>query len=321
MTSGDPEEVLAAACYHRRHGTTRTLASLVTAPLPEMAAGAAATATLVEGGAEDDLVVGCHLEGPFLSRSRCGAQDPDSMLAPDPDAMRVLLGAGRGRVRLVTLAPELPGGLDLIGQVRSAGAVAAIGHSDASYEDAVAAVEAGARVATHLFNGMRGLHHREPGTVGAALDRGEIVCEVINDGFHLADPVVRLVFAAAAGRVALVTDAIVAAGAAEGEYTLGPLRVVVREGRATLAGSGAIAGSTLTMDRAVWRAMRLGLPIQAVVDAASSTPARVLGMEDRFGSVEAGKLADLCVLDDAFDLLGVMAGGRWVAEAGKGSFG
>jgi N-acetylglucosamine-6-phosphate deacetylase len=321
MTTGDPAEVLAAACYHRRHGTTRTLASQVTAPLVDMRAGAAAVAELVEGEAEDGLVVGCHLEGPFLSRSRCGALDPDSMLEPDPDTMRTLLDAGRGGVRMVTLAPELPGGIDLIGQVIGAGAVAAVGHSDATYEQALAATTAGARVATHLFNAMRGLHHREPGVAGAALDRPEVVCEVINDGFHLADPIVRLVFTAARGRVALVTDAIVAAGAPDGEYALGGLRVLVGEGRATLVGGDAIAGSTLTMDRAFQRAMRLGLPIEAVVHAASTTPARVLGLADRLGSLEAGRLADLCVLDGEFHLLGVMAGGGWVGEAGRGSFG
>jgi N-acetylglucosamine-6-phosphate deacetylase len=319
MTNGDAEQILRAVQFHRRHGTTRTLVSLVTAPLDAMLAAAAAVAELVEN--ETPGIAGCHLEGPFLSRARCGAQDPASLLDPDLDLLDRLLAAGRGTIRMVTVAPELPGALKIIEQTVTSGAVAAIGHTDATYAEAVAGIEAGARVATHLFNGMRPLHHRDPGPVAALLEHPEVVCELIVDGLHLAPAMIRLV-ARAAGpeRMALITDAISAAGMGDGDYDLGPMQVRVVEGRAALLDGDTIAGSTLTMDQAFRRAVReAALPIDSAVQAASATPARVLGLSARLGSIAPGREADLVVLDDRLDLVAVMAGGAWVPEvAGQG---
>jgi N-acetylglucosamine-6-phosphate deacetylase len=319
MTDGEPEEILRAAAFHRRHGTTRTLVSLVTADLATMMAGAAAVARLAESGAEG--IVGSHLEGPFLSPARRGAQDSSRMLPADPAALDGLLEAGRGTVRMVTLAPELPGGLDLVERILGAGAVAAVGHTDAGYEEAAAAFRAGARVATHLFNGMRPLHHRDPGAVGAALDHPEVVCELVNDGLHLAPPIVRLVARIVGSRrVALITDAISAAGARDGDYSLGGVPVRVQEGRVTLVEGGNIAGSTLTMDQAFRRAViDVGLPIEDAARAASTTPAGVLGLAGRTGSVAPGLQADLAVLDERLHPTAVMSSGRWVpGVAGPG---
>jgi N-acetylglucosamine-6-phosphate deacetylase len=309
-TSGDPEQTATAVAFHRRHGTARTLASLVTAPTKDLIDAVAALADLVDDG----LVAGVHLEGPFLSSKRCGAQDPRYLLDPDPRLLEALLEAGRGSVRMMTVAPELPGGIELVREVVKAGALAAIGHSDASYDEANAAIDAGARVATHLFNGMRPLHHRDPGIVGAVLDRPEIVAELIADGHHLHESSLRLAGRSARGGVALVTDAISAAGAPDGEYRLGPATVSVRGGEAFLEGTRTLAGSTLTTARGLRNAVSAGLTIGEASRAASFTPASLLGIEADYGSIEVGKRADLVVLGAELELRRVLLSGAFVDE-------
>lgn len=315
----DPAEAHAVAAFHARNGTTLLVASLVTGPLEQLQAAAGAIATATADGPAPDAarILGSHLEGPFLSHARRGAQDPRHLLAPDPDAMARLLDAGHGTVRIVTVAPELPGALDLIGQVTAGGAIAAVGHTDATYAQAAAGLDAGARLATHLFNGMAPLHHRDPGPAGAALERPGVVCELINDGEHLHPATVRLVLAAAgADRVALVTDAMAAAGMPDGTYQLGEQEVEVRAGRAVLARGGALAGSTLTMGAAVRRAvLQVGLTVEQAVEAASATPARLLGLAGRAGAVAAGHDADLVVCDEQLQVTAVMRGGAWLAAA------
>jgi N-acetylglucosamine-6-phosphate deacetylase len=311
--SSDPDEILRATGFHRRHGTTRTMVSLVTGALDSLRAQVAAVSDLVEAGpAGTANIVGSHLEGPFISPKRRGAHDPDYLLAPDPDVLAGLLDAGRGTVRMVTLAPELPGALDLVRQVVDAGAIAAIGHTDATYAQATAAVDAGATVATHLFNAMSGLHHRDPGAAAAALDRPEVVCELINDGVHLHDATVRLGFTAAGpGRVALVTDSTVAAGMPDGRYQLGSMLVEVAGGEAHVADGGAIAGSTATMDAVFRRTVAAGVPLPAAVEAAATTPARTLGLAGRTGIIAPGMDADLVILDEDLTVTAVMALGGW----------
>lgn len=306
-TGGDPEEVRRAVAYHRRHGTTRSLASLVTAPVDDLCAAAARLADL----AEDGVIAGIHLEGPFLSAARCGAQDPASLLAPDLEVFARLVAAARGWVKMITIAPELPGALELIRRCADAGVVAAIGHSDATYAQAMAAIDAGARVATHLHNAMRPLHQREPGIALAALERAEVVCEIIADPHHLHPAVIALAFRAAEGGVSLITDAISAAGAPDGVYALGPMRVRVENGSAFLADSHTIAGSTITCDAAFREAVLAGVPLEQVATAAAHTPARVLGIADEVGTLEVGKRADLVVLDDALVPAAVVHAGQW----------
>ena len=311
MLSGDPAEILAAAAFHRAHGTTRTLASIVTAPLDDML-GALRAVREVAG---DNHVLGAHLEGPFLNPARAGAHDRRHLLAPDAAAFERLLAAADGSLRALTIAPELPLGLDLVRRTVDVGVLAAVGHSDADHLQAIAAFDAGARLVTHLFNGMRPWHHREPGLAGAALARPGVVCELVNDGVHLHDATARVAFAAAAGRIALVTDAIVATGAGDGSYRLASATVEVRDGAVRLSDGVTLAGSTLTMDLALRRAVRdLGVPIGAAVEAASATPARVLGIGDHVGSIEAGKQADLVILDADLEVEAVMAGGGWIGS-------
>lgn len=299
---------------HRQHGTTRQLASIVTGDIDRMCEIAGWIADFVAAGPTPaGHVAGIHFEGPFISTDRCGAQNTDYIVDPDPAAFDRLVAAGRGTARMITIAPERPGGIDLIRRAAAAGLIPAVGHTDSFYADALAAIDAGARVITHLFNGMRGLHHRDPATVGAALDRPEVVCELINDGMHLHDGTSRLVAKLFPGRFALITDAMAAAGAGDGEYILGGQSVTVSGGKAVLTGKESIAGSTLTMDRAVARAVHdLGLPIEVAAQAAATTPARVLGGADRFGSIAAGLDADFVLLDEELAVQRVMAQGEWV---------
>jgi N-acetylglucosamine-6-phosphate deacetylase len=323
FTAGPADDARQAAAFHRRHGSTTIVASLVTAPLADLEARAAMLAALASQG----VIAGIHLEGPFLSAARCGAQDPRHMIAPDVAAFERLHAAAAGHLRVITIAPELPGAVGLIKAAARAGVTAAVGHTDATADITSAAVDAGATHATHLFNGMRPLHHREPGPAGALLDRDEVTCEVIADGVHLHDTVIRLAARAAGpGRLVLVTDAMAAAGMPDGSYRLGSMRVDVAGGVARLAGGaepgtagaiastvGAIAGSTATMADVVRHAVAADLPVTAVAAAASTTPARVLGLGDRIGALRPGLDADLVVCDEEFRLRAVMRQGEWLA--------
>ncbi|WP_314174956.1 N-acetylglucosamine-6-phosphate deacetylase [Streptomyces winkii] len=316
FSAGTPEEALAVVGTHRQHGTTTMVASTVTGELADLAQQAAALSELVEQG---DLA-GIHFEGPFISPHRCGAHDPELLRDPDPSDVRKLVDAARGTARMMTLAPELPGGLDSVRMLADSGVIAAIGHTDSTYDATAEAVEAGARVATHLFNAMPTLGHRAPGPVAALLEDERITVELINDGTHLHPAVLELAFhRAGAGRVAFITDAMGAAGMGDGRYPLGPLEVEVRDGVARLTEGGSIAGSTLTLDEAFRRAVTVdGLTVEDTVRALSLNPARLLGVDDRTGSLEPGKYADLVVLDAAFEVAGVMRRGGWTVRPEAG---
>ena len=307
VTKG-PDDMRRAVGFHRGRGTTRTLVSLMAQPVDLMCAQLGWAADLAEAGG----IAGVHLEGPFLAQARCGAQRPESLLLPDALVLRKLLDAGRGWVRTVTVAPELPGALDVIVELVANGVVAAIGHTDATYDEAAAGFAAGATLATHLFNAMRAFRQREPGAAIAALDAGADV-ELVNDGFHVHDSLVRLVGRSGGRTLTFVTDAISATGVGDGEYTLGEQSVVVRDGAARLAGSDRLAGSTLTMDAALRRAVHpVGLSLEAASIAASGNPSRVLGLADQTGAIAAGLDADLVLLDNQLDVRRVMVRGAWI---------
>ena len=302
------DDMAAAVAYHRTRGTTSTLVSLMAQPVEAMCEQLSWAADLTRSGE----IAGVHLEGPFLAAARCGAQRPESLLAPDLLVLCKLLEAGQGCVRTVTLAPELPGALDLIAELAATGVVAAIGHTDATYEQAAAGFGAGATLATHLFNAMGSFNHREPGPSVAALDAGAFV-EMINDGHHVHDALLRLVARSAGRSIAFITDAISATGVGDGTYTLGEQGVVVQGGAARLEGSSRLAGSTLTMDEAVRRAvLNLGLGIDLAAAAAATNPAQVIGLGDRTGALAAGLDADLVVLDDDLAITRVMRRGNWL---------
>ncbi len=324
INASDPDEVAAVARFHAEHGTTALLATTVAAPVDELTVALGAIARAMEhegvgGGSAGAAVLGAHLEGPFLSRARPGAMDPSCFLAPDGAVLERLVAASGGTMRMMTLAPELPGALNLVRALVGVGAIASLGHTDASYEEARSAVVGGARSATHLFNGMRPFHHRGPGVIGAALDLPQVNCEVICDGIHVDAAALRLVYRAKGVHgIRLVTDAMEAAGMPDGRYRLGGAAVEVQDGAVRIAGGGSIAGSTLTMDVAVRNAVHfLELPVDVAVSLASSGPARLLGIADRKGAIGVGMDADLVVLDEELLACGTIVGGEWVGEPPK----
>ncbi|GAA1945370.1 N-acetylglucosamine-6-phosphate deacetylase [Microbacterium deminutum] len=301
-----PEAIRAARAIHRAHGTTRAVVSLVTAPLETLERRAAMVADLMETDAD---ILGSHLEGPFLDPGHKGAHDEGLLRDPQPGLVRRLLDAGRGTVRQVTLAPEREGALEAIRRVVGAGAAAAIGHTAADYDLCRAAFDAGATILTHAFNAMPGLHHRAPGPVAAAAADPRVTLEVIADGVHLHPDVVRLAFALAPGRIALVTDAMAAAGGGDGRYDLGALKVDVVDGVARLAGGGSIAGSTLTQDVALRLAVGAGVPVAAAVHALTGAPARAIGRDGDLGALAPGFLADAVLLSADFAVKSVWTAG------------
>ncbi|MEE6178458.1 N-acetylglucosamine-6-phosphate deacetylase [Mycobacterium sp. 050134] len=302
----DPTAITTAASFHLRHGTTTTLASLVTAPPAVLLAGVRALA----GATHEGTVAGIHLEGPWLSRARCGAHDAAQTRPPEPAEVDAVLTAGGDAIRMVTLAPELPGAGAAIRRFLDAGVVVAVGHTDATYEQAERAVTAGATVATHLFNAMPPLHHREPGPALALLQDSRVTCELIADGVHVHPAVLRAAIRAAGpGRVALVTDAIAAAGCGDGAYTLGAVPIDVESGVARVRGGSTVAGSTATMAQ-IFRAAATLAGVPAAARMTAATPARALGL-DRVGHLRAGYDANLVALDEDLGVRAVMVRGEW----------
>jgi len=305
-----------ASTLHLRHGTTTLVASLVTAGPAELARQVAELARQVRAG----LIAGIHLEGPWLSTKRCGAHDPSLMRDPDRDEIDRVLSLGDGTIRMVTLAPERDGALQAIRRIVDAGALAAVGHTEATYAQTRAAIDAGATVGTHLFNAMRPIHQREPGPVIALLEDSRVAVELIADGVHV-DPALYRHVTRSAGRdrVSLVTDAMAAAGMADGAYRLGTLAVDVVDGAARVAGTNTIAGGTATMDRVFRFAVtHSGLPrdeaLMLAVRQASMNPSRVLGRP--FAGLVPGATADLVVLNSDLAVIGVLRRGSWVVEPG-----
>ena len=317
FTDLDDEAAASAARHHHARGTTTLLASLVTMTPKDLERGVAMLAEL----ADDGLVDGIHLEGPWLAEARCGAHDPALLRDPTLAEVERLLHLGRGHVRQVTLAPERTNGHELVQWLTSAGVHAAVGHTTATFAQVERAVSAGADLATHLFNGMDPWHHRTPGAVAALLRaaaRREATVELIADGVHVSVDTMRTVVdLIGADRVAFVSDAMAAAGVGDGAYVLGGLQVVVRNGVARLARDpdgttpGSIAGGTSHVAEIVARAVAVGVPLADAVRSGATTPARALGLSGR-GVITAGVRADLVVADPSARVRRVLRGGRWV---------
>jgi N-acetylglucosamine-6-phosphate deacetylase len=310
---GTDADTMRAAVFHRRHGTTTTLASLVTAPPGDLLTAVVALADSTRAG----TVAGIHLEGPWLSPARCGAHDREQLRNPEPTEIDSLLAAGGGAIRMVTLAPERPGSHEAIARFVDAGVVVAVGHTDASYEQTRHAIELGATVGTHVFSAMRPLHHRDPGPALALLEDPRVTVELIADGVHLHPAMVRAVIEATGpDRAALVTDATAAAGLGDGEFRLGAMQIEVVERVARVRGTSTIAGSTATMDQLFRNVVgQLGpsdAALTAAVQLTSTTPARTLRLP-RVGVLQAGFDANLVVLDRDLQPVAVMAGGDWLA--------
>jgi N-acetylglucosamine-6-phosphate deacetylase len=310
----DPAQTSTGTTLHLRHGTTTLVASLVTAGPAELAGQVAELARQLRAG----QIAGIHLEGPWLSTERCGAHQPALMRDPDPDEIDRVLSLGDGTIRMVTLAPERAGALAAIRRFVGAGVVAAVGHTDATYQQTRAAIDAGATVGTHLFNAMRPIHQREPGPVIALLEDPRVTVELIADGVHV-DPALYRHVTRSAGpdRVSLVTDAMAAAGMADGAYRLGTLAVEVVDGAARIATTDTIAGGTATIDRVFRFAVtHSGLPrdeaLMLAVRQASMNPARALGLPVK--GLVPGATADLVVLNSELAVSAVLRGGSWVVD-------
>lgn len=313
------EQTATSVALHRRHGTTTLVGSLVTEAPDDLLSQVSDLAKQVRSG----LIAGIHLEGPWLARERCGAHDPALLRDPDPAELNRVFAAGDGTIRMVTLAPERSGGLDAIRYVVEAGAVAAVGHTEATYAQTRAAIDAGATVATHLFNAMRPIHHREPGPVIALVEDPRVTVEVITDGVHVDAGLYRHVTRSVGpDRLSLVTDAMAAAGMADGAYRIGPLAVEVSDGVAHLAGTDTIAGSTATMDRLFrFAVVNSELPrddaLQLAVRQSSMNPARALGLPSP--ELRVGAPADSVVLDADLTVTGVLYRGEWTDESISGA--
>ena len=298
-----------AAAFHRRHGTTTTLASLVTTAPAELLAAVRLLADATRQG----VVAGTHLEGPWLSTARCGAHDHTQVRHPEPAEIEAVLEAADGTIRMVTLAPELPGSDDAIRRFLDAGVVVAVGHTDATFEQTQRALALGATVGTHLFNAMPPLNHREPGPVLALLQNPAVTIELIADGVHVRPEMAHAVLQwAGADRVAVITDATAAAGSGDGEYQLGTVPVVVAGGVATVRGTSTIAGSLATMDQ-LFRAVAERTGLAAAVQVTAASPAGALGL-DRVGAIRAGYRANLVVLEQDLRVREVMVEGAWPGD-------
>ncbi len=294
FSAGDPDAARAIAAFHAQHGTTGLLATIVPGPRDRMRRAMAA-AVGVPG------VLGIHLEGPFLNPEKAGALDPTWFLPPSRDAFRKLVAGFEGAIKLVTLAPELPGALDLVAEIGAIGAVPALGHTAATFDQATAAFHRGAHHVTHLGNAMTGLHHRNPGGVGAALLSGASL-ELVCDGVHVHPAFVRLVVEflrgrGELGRLSLVSDATAPAGMPDGSYRLGDRDVHLQRGEVRLSDE-TLAGSTLTLDQAMQNALQLAhLSLEDALTLVTANPARVLGLDSQLGTLTVGARADLVLLD------------------------
>ena len=324
--ASDAAEMLTAVRQHRRHGTTSLVASLVTADAAMLRERVRDLSQL----AADGEIAAIHLEGPFLSVERRGAQNPEHIVDGDAELVRELAAIAGGALATMTVAPEVEGADGVIEALADVGAVPSLGHTDGSSSQMTHAISTARTAlrrqrgrsplptATHLFNGMRPIHHRDPGPALAALDaaaRGELVVEVIADGVHLDARTVAHVFSIAAeDTVVLVTEAMAAAGMPEGQYRLGALDVTVEAGIATLTGAGAIAGGTAhLLDVLRFAVLEAGVDLVQAVRAASSVPAAVLGLQDRIGSLAAGRRADVVLADAQLNPVSVLRAGLAVS--------
>ena len=306
----DPEGIPGLSEFLARGGVTSYLPTTHTAPHERIMEAAEAIGRGVRGGVGGAIPLGVHMEGPYISPEMCGAQNADHVRPPDIGEIAEVYEASGGNLRVVTLAPEMEGGLDAIRWLASKGVVPAAGHTDSTHDEMVGAIDAGLSHASHLFNQMRGFHHREPGAAGAALADDRVTVELVADDFHLHPATLRIASRLKGpGKTALVSDSIPPTGLPEGEYDFGGRRITVSAGRSLLE-SGRLAGSTITLGDAVRNMIRLaGASLLEAVEMASTTPARIAGASGCKGRLAQGMDADITILDgDLSPALTMVAG-------------
>jgi N-acetylglucosamine-6-phosphate deacetylase len=314
---GDEVALMAIGLHHASRGVAGYLATTVTAPIDLTLRALEGMADVIESwdaATPAARPLGIHIEGPFISPHKRGVHNPTLIVPPDIKLFDRFWQAARGHIRLMTIAPEMPGAIALIHHARALGVRLSLGHSNAIADETIAGIEAGASSATHTFNAMRALDHREPGILGTVLDRDDLFAELICDGIHVTPPSVRI-FARCkpAGRAILVTDSMSATGMPEGNYMLGEIEVQVANGIATtnVGTYRSLAGSVLTLDRAIVNFTAFTrLPLSAAVRMASFNPAQMLGVEDRIGSLAPGREANLNILTAEGELAATMLHGQ-----------
>ena len=302
-----------------RHGTTSILATTVTAPVDETCKSLEGIAQYIRSHEQQENtglaaeILGIHLEGPFISKARRGVHPPDSIARPSVEILDKFRVASDGLIRILTVAPEIPGALELITAAVNNGIVAAIGHTDADYEQTRAAIQAGARHAVHFYNAMRPFSHRDPGVIGAILTEPDVTAEIIADGIHVAGPAIQVLLGTKGfDTVLLASDATAATGMRDGNFRLGNIEVTVKDGVCRNS-EGKLAGSTLTLDRALRYIVALGVPLIDVLRMATILPARRLGLAGKKGIIAIGADADLVVLTPDLRVAGVMTRGAGLA--------
>jgi N-acetylglucosamine-6-phosphate deacetylase len=299
-----------------RHGTTSMVATTVTAPADATCKSLEGIARYIRKHAAGEAngrvgaeILGIHLEGPFLSKAQRGVHPPECLLKPSIGMLDRFLESADGLVRMITMAPELPGGLEVVSHAVEAGLVVSMGHTDATYEQAISAIRAGAHHATHTYNAMRSFNHRDPGVIAAVMTDPDVTAEIIADMVHVAGPAIQVLLGVKGfDTVVAISDGIAATGMGDGKYRLGSLEVTVRDGVCRNS-EGKLAGSTLTLDRAIRNLVALGVPLVDAVRMATILPARRLGLAGKKGIIAVGSDADLVVLTPDLQVAGVMTRG------------
>ena len=312
-SDGNWDDYVRMARYSARNGITSIAPTTLTLPYETLAAAFATAYRMAdERPAGCAVVRGAHMEGPFFSEKKKGAQNAAYLREPDFEAFSKLFAAGNGIVRIVDVAPELPGAAEFVRKA-SKQCTVSIAHTDASYDDAVCAIEAGVTHLTHLYNAMPGIHHRKPGPIGAGSERENVVAELICDGQHAHPSAVRMAFKLFPGRICLISDALRCCGMPDGQYTLGGQDVFLYGGVAKLA-DGTLAGSATNLYDCMRKAVEFGIPKEQAILAATLIPAREIGREKEIGSIESGKLADFVVCDEDLRFAMVFMGGKQICE-------
>jgi len=316
-TSGKDKDLIEITRSLLKHGVTSFLPTTMTASQDVLLKACRALRNVIEKDEKGAEILGLHLEGPHFGKGKeAGAQNVEFVRDPDVRELEELIEASGGNIRRVTLAPELPGALDYIMRAKELGIVVAAGHTNATYEEAVAGFDAGITICNHLFNGMRLFHHREPGIIGACLVRDDVYAEMITDMIHLHPIVINMAIKAKGlEKTILITDAIAETGLPDGEYNLGGLETVVKDGVSRIKVTGRLAGSTLTMDRAVKNMVtKLNLNLKDAVRMATSNPADVLNLSDR-GHLIPGCVANITIFDSGLNVLATIVKGKVLYEA------
>ncbi|MFW5894525.1 MAG: N-acetylglucosamine-6-phosphate deacetylase [Bacillota bacterium] len=311
-----PEALESIATYHLKNGVTGYLATTVTSPHDLLVDAIDNVIEFQKHQAFDDPIatlLGIYFEGPFFNAKKKGAQPEKDIQSPDLDTLKTYIDRSPETFKVVALAPELDGALEMVEYLNQQGIQSAFAHTDATYEETMKGIDAGIRIATHMYNGMRGFTHREPGALGAALTDDRVVSELIVDGVHLHKAAVDLALKTkGVERLVLISDAMRAAGLEDGSYELGGQTVVTKDGQARLD-DGTIAGSTLDLNQAVKHVIKNHhVTIEDAFKMASLNPAKVIGLDDQLGSIEAAKRADLVFMNDAFDVIRVFKAGQEV---------